>query len=492
MKKISEKEIGARTESASDRMPEKLSEAPRSIGSLKAHGNARGFCALRSCAEKISKSSLLPFAVLFAVFFAMHFNMTMGIADDSIYAAALSEKTLWEYSVTNYYSWSSRQLFEGIAVYIIHFPFLWRLLDSLMLVGAAVCLFKIYPARCEPSKAAWTICGLVAMYPMYHLITAGWVISTVLYIWALTLGLCSIMPPVRITRGQKVHWWQYPLCALATVFAANMEPVAVALLVVNVCLLIYNIAKKNKNIVYLFISSALVICDILYAYTCPGAAERMINETNGWFPEFASIPLWRKLEMGFSSTIRDFAMKPNLTFLLFAAVILVAVIIKTKKTAPRAFASVPLAVAVLLGFFGNNPSRPFNGLCVIVESIGKYGTAIRGESVSSWIPEIIMVGLTASIVVAICFAFDGPLEKSAAILTLTAGFGSRMVMSLSPTIWASGDRTYCFLYFAFYAVIYMLLTRTVINSDSKYRQPLLIFTGAVMLASLANMMALRL
>ncbi len=440
--------------------------------------------------RRIHVREWLPFTALFLVMLAMHFNMSMGLADDTIYAAVLGQQTLREFWTTSYNTWSSRQLLEAAVVYVIHAPLLWRVLDSLLFALAARWLYRsLGPAQRTQSRA-WLICALCAMYPMANLVSAGWVVTTVIYIWPLALGLYGVSVLMRLTRDEHVGVWEYPLAALATLFAANMEQVAVALFVIDAALLIWNLLRKNRRIAYFFVSFAVVLADIVYSRTCPGVAERTINETNGWFPDFAAVPLWRKLEMGFSSTIRDFAMKPNLTFFLFAIVLLAAVVLRTKKTAARACAAVPLFVVVLFGWLGNDPNRAFNGLCVIVESIGQYGTAIRLKSVASWVPDIIMVGLVVAIVYALWSVFDAKEEKLGAVLAITAGFGSRMVMSLSPTIWASGARTYCFLYFAFYALLFMLIDRVILPSDSKLRQPLLICIVGVALAALANSMAL--
>ncbi len=445
-----------------------------------------------SCLRGILTNEWMPFVALFVVILAIHFNMTVGLADDAIYAAVLGEKSLWEFSKTNYYTWSSRQLIEGVLIYIIHYPLLWRVLDSLMITLTARWIYRATGPSDRGNAPGWIICALCAMYPMAHLISAGWVVTTLNYIWPLALGMYNISLVFRLTRAERVRAWEYPLGLLATLFAANMEQMAVGLFIIDGVLLGWNLVRKKKASAFLYGAFAIVLIDILYSRTCPGAAERLINETNGWFPEFGAVPLWRKLEMGFSSTIRDFAMYPNLTFWLFAVLLLCAVWIRTSKTSARACASAPLFVALFFGVLGNDPNRPFNGLCAVVESIGQYGTAIRFSNVASWAPDIVMVGLVLAILYALWHAFDSLQERLGAILALTAGFGTRMVMSLSPTIWASGDRTYCYLYFSFFAVCALLAERTILPSRSRLRQPVFILMGALSLAALINTLALAL
>lgn len=447
---------------------------------------------LKAAAAKTARSAAVPFALLALVLFAMHVNMSLGLNDDAMYATYLSKfETLGGFWKWSYVSWSSRLLIEGIILYIIHLPWLWRVLDTAMLVLAAFSIWRLAdPQKKLGAASAWTVCGLVMLYPLYQLNSAGWVVTTLVYVWPLAAGLFSLLPLCKAARGEKPRWWEWALGLLCTAFAANMEQMAVALLVADAAVLIWCLVKKSKTFAFPATATTVVAGMIVFARTCPGVAERTINETNGWFPEFGAVPLWRKLEMGFSSTVRDFALTFNLSFLLFAILLLTAVCIRTKKPAIRAASAAPLAAALAFGLLGELNIKALYGLRAIADSIGQYGTAIRLSSIQSWIPDILFVGLVVCTAIGIWYAFERTEERLAALLTLGAGFDSRMVLGLSPTIWASGSRTYAFLYFAFYLCMALLLIRTILPSDYRRRNLVVGVFGAAAILHTANLIAM--
>lgn len=64
----------------------------------------------------------------------------------------------------------------------------------------------------------------------------------------------------------------------------------------------------------------------------------------------------------------------------------------------------------------------------------------------TWVPDIILSLVCVAIIISLYVLFDDKKLSFLTIFILSLGFGSRMVMSFSPTIWASAQRTFMFMY----------------------------------------------
>ena len=149
--------------------------------------------------------------------------------------------------------------------------------------------------------------------------------------------------------------------------------------------------------------------------------------------------------MGFSSTLFEFIMKPNCIFFIFSLLLFFCVYLKFKNTCYSFIAIVPLACSFIFGFLVNVVGEEFPNLVYIKNSMTPYGTGLRLEP-RTWIPDIILVCVCLSVVISLYILFENKKIFLLTVFILLLGFGSRMVLAFSPTIWASGSRTFIFMY----------------------------------------------
>ena len=414
---------------------------------------------MKTTKQKITEvvsSWYFPFIALVLAVAVIHFIITPGTKDDAIYAGHLARYgSGLKYLISDYKAWSSRQIIESVLIYVIHFKTLWAVLDTLLFSLAAFSISLIAGTLKNARINRW-ICLLALIYPFADAGTAGWVVTSVYYIWTMSLCLVAIIPVAKIARGQRIAWWEYPLYAIALLFSGNIEPVTAVLLCVYGVFLIVAIKKKLPR-GYLISQLAVLLAMLAYILTCPGNDLRHINEVAGQFPEFDMIPLWRKFEMGYSSTWYEYIMQPNFLFIAFAAIVACAVFALSKSKAARGVSLVPITAAVAFGLVANTNSFISPALSLIADKLGKFGTGIDFASFKTYIPDLIITAVFASIFIAFFAAFEKKTDAWICSLALLMGFGSRMAMSLSPTIWVSGSRTFIYMYFSFIVCAAMLL-----------------------------------
>ena len=416
----------------------------------------------------VIKLSYFPFIVLSVGMLFIHLFLNLDHpGDDKSFMQVLS-KDHWNplpYLTGRYHTWSSRVLIEFILIFVVHFSTLWRLLDTCMMVLIAVSISKLIPTPTNNSyEKNWMITGVLFMYPIFHMASAGWIATTVNYIWPLALGLFSMIPIKKYLYSEKVNWYEFILYIPALLFAANQEQLCVILLSAYGVFTVYSAFIKKFNW-FMFVQTLISVASFLFILTCPGNATRKVKEVHRWFPDFNHISLLRKVEMGFSSSLFEYIMKPNVIFTLFSFLLLLSVMITHQKKIFRFIAAIPFASSLLFGVFSNVLGETFYSITKAKNSMTKYGTGIKLTSVTSWVPDLLLVIILVSILISLYFLYENKKNSLVAIFILLLGFGSRMIMSFSPTIWASGPRTFLFMYIAL-MIVTISLYLVIMNSKS--------------------------
>ena len=165
----------------------------------------------------------IPFYVLFGVYWVLFLCVGLGYADDIRLGAMAREDGVWQSTVYIWQTWSTRFLVELVtfACYIPH-TIVWRTLQALTVALVAYSLSRLLCKR--PSrKTNWLVCGVVCIYPMADMLSAGWIATTCLYWWTLALFLYSLIPWKKYFAGEKVSPHSYVLSILAVFYAVFAE-----------------------------------------------------------------------------------------------------------------------------------------------------------------------------------------------------------------------------------------------------------------------------
>ena len=83
--------------------------------------------------------------------------------------------------------------------------------------------------------------------------TAGWVCTTLVFVWPLAAALTAVQPLVTARRGGRVPRWAYAPCALLALYAANMEQLMVGLLLCLLALRGYDLFTKRRPAGFLWV-----------------------------------------------------------------------------------------------------------------------------------------------------------------------------------------------------------------------------------------------
>ena len=344
-------------------------------------------------------------------------------------------------------------------IVLLRYPFFFRIFNALVM-SLTLFLFENIVNR-EKSLVKNLIISLCfCLYPIWLFGEVGWAATSLTYLWTLFACLVAIRPFVMELYGENVQWWEYCIAIASLVFGAFQEQVCAILLILICASLIYRCCVQKRFPIAQITGVILIAVMLVYIFTCPGNANRTYLETLTWFPEFQDFSLFKKIEIGFSSTIRSLFLEPSVITPVFCLVLAIAVYISKKSIYKRIIASIPLAFSLIFGLLGWLLRDIDTPISYFYRSIEKDGTGFDILSPSTVVPDVIFVIILAVIIVSLRYAIDDTFTYWLSFIFLGVGAASRIAMGLSPTVWASGNRTCIFLFLATDVVLGFLLYST--------------------------------
>jgi hypothetical protein len=398
----------------------------------------------------------IPYACLVLFYSFIHLLLKSNFGDDLFYSQVLDSTGLIPWLQNQYNTWSSRLLLEATLVVVLRLPFIvWITLD----ISMVLLLFSGLQLLLSPEKQfreSMILMLLVCMYPFFHMGSAGWVTTTVIYLWPLSLAAYAMGGMARWLRGECIPWYRWLLYGASAVYGCNNELIAMMVLTAGVAGLIYAVQNK-KSLVVPLLGMALSVGSLAFVLTAPGNSVRLASETATWMPNFQAFSLFDKIRIGIVSTMEHFVSIPNAVLFLFLLLIVILVFRENNTFKKRAVSALPLLIQVAYSAYFAVEKLFFT------KDINYSIPEIMPESISGMIIQGLLMVSFAVMVLCIAFSLSWILrDKRKLILYLLAlgtGLATRLSLSFSPTVLASSTRTYMLIYVVLLAMIFLLWKR---------------------------------
>lgn len=212
--------------------------------------------------------------------------------------------------------------------------------------------------------------------------------------------------------------------------------------------MVYSWRRKKSGSLWIYGYAVIDVISLFTILRCPGNGIRSMQEVEGRMPEFAYFSVWEKIYMGAANIERIFVAQVNSIFLIVSAVLAVLVGLKTKNLIKTLLSSVP--VFCILGYALIRTGHPWYEKIFIIP---KQTAEWNFKDPANWFPVIFLIVTVAGMSYALFCLMREKLETYFyTIAILGVGLASGIVMGFSPTIYASADRPYIYLYFILMAV----------------------------------------
>lgn len=406
--------------------------------------------------EYIQTKSALFCVPLF--YFAFFSKQTLFSDDVVFFENETQGRNLWEFTVHRYTTWSSRQIIEAFIYFLKDAKLLWAILTT------ALCLLTLWTMTQlvseKSSRINWVCLGLFSLAPMIRMSEVGWIATSTNYFWVLSLGLFSLLGIKRCLDGNTLTKKELFIYCLATLYGANQEQGAALLLGFHLVFICYFKYKKSpiKNLLPQTLISAL---SLLYHLTCVGNDARQQIQIPPNMSDFFNLSFLSKIELGCSSTLYFLVLEYHTIFFTTCIFLLITAVVQ-KNWITLSCITVPFLISNLFGAYYTLLHESIPLLQPIKEALTDYGTLPSLENLLTFLPLILITTTFLFFLLGVFFLFQDKLKGAFSVLIILAGFASRIIMGLSPTIWMSGDRTYIFFHFSLLIValfVYEELTK---------------------------------
>lgn len=390
----------------------------------------------------------LPFILFGTVLLWFHFQIEVNYGDDVVFRkiAAASDFDLFSWLILRYRTWTSRTFIELLMMLMVSTPqIVWQVLNTILLTTTSIFISKIFCGEEDQFRKNWIIAGFSFTINIGGLKEAGWIATSLNYIWPLAFSMISVYPVRKIFSHKSFRFYEYLVYSVCLLVAISSEQFCIVLFITfGAANLIWYQRDKKIN-AYLISQFALCIVGLIYILICPGNAQRSVAEIAHWFPAYATFGIVKKAELGISYTLKTLFLQDNIWLLIFLFLLCAAIWMKHDNWIYRVTAIIPAASVVLLRHAhkgrGDN-SLPFN----LLNEMGMF----RQDTVVSLKVLIIYTGLLflCCIILTDIYILNG--NTVATLLTggtFLLGLMTRAMMGFSPTIWMSGGRTgICLMY----------------------------------------------
>lgn len=412
---------------------------------------------LKKLYKNLCQNEWLAFIIFLGIMIFFHKLINLDYGDDIALSMKWNTKTLKEFIIWDYVNWGSRIFVDSTVIILLRLSsIIWKLLNIFMLLLLFYSLSYLF-AEFNRKQCNYLIFMLILVYPLLDMSTAGWLTTTVTYLWTLVLGIFSFISLKKILENKKIFWWEYILYSIAILYASNQEQMLIILLVTYFLFSIYMlIFKKSKNW-FILIEVSICLGNLVFNLTTPGNVNRKLVEASVRMPDFFILDFIDKAYLGFMSTVSHFIKKPNFIFIIFLILISIAIYSKYRNWFYRGIATIPLAVTLCLGIFKNIILYLFPNLNTFY--VSEKISVDNYLAIKTYFPFILYIFLIGCIVLSIYLLFENTVDTIFIIFVLALGLVSRIVLGFSPTLYASGTRTYIHIFFSFIICIIYIYSR---------------------------------
>lgn len=428
--------------------------------------------------ESTNRKNVKLCYILFGIgLLLIHGFIVTGTNDDSWFATQLDDCNLIDFLTYRYQRWTSRLSIEAVLVILARVnPWIWKICNVLIILLLVHECCVIWGEKYSVSNIGILALSLFLL-PINQLCSAGWISTTINYLWVITIGIYTLIPLCKWLKEQKIHIYEYIAGCAACIFACNQEQVVAVLFVVYLLVGAYCIWTKRKIplILYVYIGISLVL--LVFILSCPGNAGRIALETQTWFPEFETLSLGEKILTGILTTFSYYfaCSEWNVIFVMFTFVLVLAVFGVNSEWRVRGIALYSFAVTTLWGLGGRiiinlDITTRIYWLGLIQNGrISRLGVYSTGHIILEC---LVFLSVLCAVLISLFVVFGKKMNFLITVIIIMASLCSKIILGLSPTVYASGMRAAALGSVGFLIVTFMCVQKC-LSKESRRRNAVL-------------------
>ena len=400
----------------------------------------------------------------------------------------------WKYSVYLCSIWTSR-LFVNFVIFLFsdnRYTFIWAAYMGLSLYVLMYSFSKLF-AGDSSKECNLVIASIIMLFPWHYLNSAGWIATLTTYLSPTAFGFFSLIPIKKYLCGQKLKWWEGVVYSLALIYGANLEQMMVVILGSYTAAVVY-FAVIKKKYVYLWIQLILSFASCLMTILSPGNFIRKKDEIINWYKSWDMLNKIDKVDLGYSTTMQWLLFGSHIFMIAICCLFTFIIWKKYKRLSFLSIAGVPTLLVILLGPLRSITVTMYPNIKDLTDSIEKNGlvTVANRGNLSAFSKYMIWAAMIILLCMVVVLLQDSIRMLIVSFVLICTGGASRVVMGFSPTIYASGPRTFAVMVFCIMGVACCTYSNSIklgyINKEDETK--ISVIANVLLLFSMINILLL--
>lgn len=372
----------------------------------------------------------LFFGIFVVAYLYLNVRGIRHISDDDWFSREANTPDIIKWLVVRYKVWSSRTPIEFALLSLINHKQIWAIFNALF-IALTVCSLSniISKNKKDTYLSAFVFILLIIFTIKKDYIKDGilWMTGSFNYLWPFALALAgfSLLKTLKSDGMLSYKSLLIPCMIFLSSFSEQ-------LIVINIILLTAIIATHKgivKQVSVLSLAMSLLV--LIYILLSPGNELRMHLEVSRWNPDFVNINIIEKIMLGLNlSYDQFFSVQPVSILILY----LCLYFIYPKRTAGKKISFCLLLLSLALTILQKQ-----------LFTILNFNTIYRFNS--SDVDGILSIARSAiiifiSVTTTFLIYFSHPQRKTTLLISIfyVASYAGTVMLGLSPTIYASGQR----------------------------------------------------
>ena len=389
----------------------------------------------------------------------LHFPL-IPLDDDPTFMAIARDENLFQWLALRYSVWTSRLIIESVLWLVAKNFLVWKLLNISLIMILYFFLCKLLIIDKQDGKNYWIIAFGILIYPFIHMGSAGYMATTINSLWPVVFAVIACYGMKKAISHKRIRIWEYPVYFCSLLYASNAEAMNAFLFGLTAYLFIRYIVEHKKLNYYLVAQLLIVVSMLIFILTCPGNANRSNVQTTLMYPQFVDYGFFTMFLNGYISTLAHFIARPNIVFPIFCVLLYSNIHFMYDRKLYRIIALTPFIIFVLSLFaniivsydsrilvWGFSLLNIFSGVVLI--------TTENYTNVYAYIPIVVYSICLSAVLISIYLCFMKNKQNALFFVYLfLLGFGTRVIIGFTPTLWFSAFRTFIIFYFV---LIYFII-----------------------------------
>lgn len=420
------------------------------------------------------------FILCFFIMAGQNFRLEAG--NDDLYHTQVVEKfgSAFNFMISQYENWNSRYFTSLVMAFVMDKNiWLWRILNSFVLFGLIYYINKIIVAGFHINKKV-SIITFFAVFSAVALLSSGiwtqsttWVTGSFNYLWPATALVISLYYLFNfIVNKISLKFYEFIILIPVVMFATNVEQSALIFLTMYFLGIIYAFVKYKKVNIYIFMFFIIGLISSYFVFTSPSITIRYFAEIKNWYPQFADLSVTDKILQGYAYTVAYGILLNNYTTTIALSILLFIIYKRDYDKKKYNFIILLPAIYAIIYYIGRVNIDYINN--TIIYNLRIYSTRVINNSLNEPFISLIIALFLLFILLYFIFSlkWSNTEIKYSAILCYLAAIMSALILSFSPTIYASGERIWFIPYIMYILALSMVFMEFIKNiniSSNKFK-----------------------